>query len=792
MFPLGVTMPPVASLRRLLVHFLHAGTAANLLLALFALLIGPAAAEAQEGEGRQRAVVRGFVTDASSGQILPGANAALIAGLGAGDSLRVVRGAGADADGFYQIASVAPGRYLLRVSYVGYEAAVDTLRLGDQRIVQRNVALAPAGEELEEVVVEQEGGPAKVEAGLQRIRPADLDRIPTPGPTGDLAGYLQTLPGVVSLGDRGGQLYIRGGAPSQNQVLMDKMLLYRPFHIVGFFSAFPQDLISGVDFYAGGFPARYSDRISSVIDVTMRKGNEKEYGGAVSLSPFLNGVQAEGPIREGRTSLLVSVRQSAIEQTAPPILGEEQPLTFGEQFFKLQNTSDTGQCSLTGLHTYDRGQIDPERNDVFKWQNYGLGGRCLALSPRSPLTVEADFGVSRFSNEVGGGTDSDEQVDDRRASSIWNLYTNVDLSRPAGRSEVRGGFRVRARSVNYSLNERYQSIESREDFFISVGGYGGVTVPLGDDLEISPGIALRAPLSYGLTVQPRLRAQWRPFGSDAQTLNAAAGLYQQILTGVSDERDAGSVFTVWTPAPFEAGENVRPQAIHALLGWQQRLARGVSLSVEGYYKRLADQIVPIWDTNARFTTTFEEATGNVYGLDARATYDREPFYLYLGYGLSWTRYGLGQEEFGRWFGSPVQEYHPPHDQRHSLNAVASYQSGPWQVNARWQYGSGRPYTPPIGFGAYFDLRELPDVRGQIGTPRFLFERPYGGRLPAYHRLDVSLERRFDLDFADLTLEAGAINAYDRANLFYYDLFRQRRVDQLPVVPYLSLKLDTLP
>ena len=153
MFPLGVTMPPVASLRRLLVHFLHAGTAASLLLALFALLIGPAAAEAQEGEGRQRAVVRGFVTDASSGQVLPGASAALIAGLGAGDSLRVVRGAGADADGFYQIASVAPGRYLLRVSYVGYEAAVDTLRLGDQRIVQRNVALVPAGEELEEVVV---------------------------------------------------------------------------------------------------------------------------------------------------------------------------------------------------------------------------------------------------------------------------------------------------------------------------------------------------------------------------------------------------------------------------------------------------------------------------------------------------------------------------------------------------------------------------------------------------------------------------------------------------------------
>ena len=758
---------------------------AGICFALLASHIGAEAACAQES---QEVILRGFVSDAASGQALPGANVALIEA--SGDTKRVARGTAADADGFYQLGGVAPGRYLLRFSYVGYQTQIDTVRLGAERIVQRNVALRAAEETLEEVTVTQEGGAAKMEAGFQRIRPAELDRIPTPGPTGDLASYLQTLPGVVSLGDRGGQLYIRGGAPSQNQVLMDKMLIYRPFHIVGFFSAFPQDLIAGVDFYAGGFPARYSDRISSVIDVTMRGGNANRYGGAVSLSPFLNGVRVEGPLRKGGTSLLVSIRQSAIEETAPFLLGEEQPLKFGEQMFKLQNNGATGQCSLTGLHTYDRGKIDPERGDVFSWQNYALGGRCLTFSSRSPLTVETDFGVSYFDNEVGGAGDN-TQLDDTRQAGIWNLYTNVDLARPAGRSEVRWGFRVRARQVNYTLQERYQNIEADEDFFISIGSYGGATVPLGNNLEVSPSLSLRAPLSYGFSLQPRLRARWRPFGSEAQQLSGAVGLYQQILTGVSDERDAGSVFTVWTPAPFTE-EEVRPQAIHALLGWQQRFTRGVNASVEGYYKRLSDQVVPIWDTNARFTTTFGEATGNVYGLDARATYDRGPFYFYLGYGLSWTRYGLGQAEFGRWFGEPVQEYHPPHDQRHSLNAVASVELGPWQGNVRWQYGSGRPYTPPIGFDAWFDLRELPDPNRQLGTPRFLFERPYGGRLPAYHRLDVSLERTFALDFAELTLQAGAINAYDRDNLFYYDLFLQRRVDQLPLVPYLSLKLDTLP
>lgn len=759
-------------------------------LLLLASAVAPAAAAQEVAEG-QRVILRGFVTDASSGQALAGANVALLA-RGPDDSLTVARGAVVDGDGFYQLAGVKPGRYRLRVSYVGYVPVLDTLSLIAGRIMQRNVALQPAEEALEAVTVKEESGAAKVEAGRQRITPADLDRVPTPGPTGDLASYLKTLPGVVSLGDRGGELYVRGGAPSQNQILMDKMPVYRPFHIVGFFSAFPQDLISSVDFYAGGFPARYSDRISSVIDVKMRGGNDQKYGGTLSLSPFLSGVSVEGPIREGRSSLLVSIRQSAIEETAPTVLGRDLPLTFGEQFAKFQRTGANSQCSLTGLHTYDRGKLDFESDDVFKWNNYGLGGRCLAFSPSSAVTVEVDFGISYFDNEVGGERDDLDEEDDLRTADIWNLYSNVDLSRPLGsRAAVNWGFRVRARQASFELDEMFQRVENDEEFYITGGLYGGLDLAVTENLDVKPSLALKAPLGFGLSLQPRLRANWRPFGSDAQSLNAALGLYQQTLTGISDERDASSVFTVYTPAPFEEEGGARPRALQAILGWQQRAAHGINFSVEGYYKHLSQLPVPIFDTNARFTTTLDLATGNVYGLDARATFDRGPFYFYLGYGLSSTRYALDQAEFGRFFGDPVQEYFPPHDQRHQFNALASLELGKWQTSVRWQYGSGRPYTPPQGFDAFLDLRELPDPRERLGTPRFLFERPYGGRLPAYHRLDVSAERRFDFDRIDLTLKAGAINVYDRRNLFYFDLFTFRRVDQLPIVPYLALTIDTL-
>src|SRR5690606_24875027 len=150
----------------------------------------------------------------------------------------------------------------------------------------------------------------------------------TPDVEGDLATYLQTLPGVVTLGDRGGQLFVRGGTPSQNLVLIDGLLVYQPFHIIGFFSAFPQELVQSVDVYAGGFGPRYSGRVSSVIDVTMREGNKQRFEGAASVSPFLASARAEGPLRRGAVSFLASLRSSVIEPVAPTLIGQELPFQF--------------------------------------------------------------------------------------------------------------------------------------------------------------------------------------------------------------------------------------------------------------------------------------------------------------------------------------------------------------------------------------------------------------------------------------------------------------------------------
>src|SRR5690606_19205639 len=116
-----------------------------------------------------------------------------------------------------------------------------------------------------------------------------------------------------------------------------------------------------------------------------------------------------------------------------------------------------------------------------------------------------------------------------------------------------------------------------------------------------------------------------------------------------------------------------------------------------------------------------------------------------------------------------QRFHPPHDRRHQVNSMFSINLGRYVANIRWQFGSGLPFTQPFGFDEVFLFNEgLPDVNESYGTPRVILDKPYQARMPVYHRLDFSLERSFNFPFAEVALQAGAINMYDQTNIFYYD------------------------
>jgi len=251
-------------------------------------------------------------------------------------------------------------------------------------------------------------------------------------------------------------------------------------------------------------------------------------------------------------------------------------------------------------------------------------------------------------------------------------------------------------------------------------------------------------------------------------------------------RDAGSAFVAWLPTPNEK----RMESVHSLIGWQQQFGNGIQVSAEGYHKRLRNLPVTVWSTIAEFTTEIAFADGDVFGLDLRFEYGDPRFYGFVGYGFSWTEYTSAQDNFMDWFGAPVQSYHPAHDRRHQINSMATVDVGSYTFGVRWQLGTGLPFTRQMGFDGMLPFDDgLPNVRTTYGTPRVILDRPFEGRTPAYHRLDVSVEREFDLQFTTVDLQIGAINTYDRVNLFYYDVFTQRRIDQLPFAPYASVKME---
>ncbi|HAY37124.1 MAG TPA: TonB-dependent receptor, partial [Bacteroidetes bacterium] len=198
-------------------------------------------------------------------------------------------GAAADTDGFYVISRVPGGSYQLKASFIGFKDFEQAVVMVAGEIQSLNIELVVDDTTLGELVVEgarETAGVANITAGLQTIRPADISLVPSPDISADLVNYLTALPGVVSQGDRGGQLFIRGGEPTQNMVLLDGMQIFQPFHIVGFFSAFPSDIINTADVYAGGYGSKFGGRLSSVIDITARTGNKRRFVGAATLAPF--------------------------------------------------------------------------------------------------------------------------------------------------------------------------------------------------------------------------------------------------------------------------------------------------------------------------------------------------------------------------------------------------------------------------------------------------------------------------------------------------------------------------
>lgn len=747
--------------------------------ALLVLLLGTIMSQRAHA---QVAILRGTVTDAASGETLPGVNVVLLTGDG-----DLVKGAVTDESGVYALSRIARGVYTLRATFVGFDAWQESILISTDERTIVNIALQTSQSELGEVVVEgdRRDGIVKVTAGQTTVLPTDIDLVPSPDVSGDLVNYLTAMPGIVSVGDRGGQLFVRGGEPWQNLVLLDGMIVYQPFHVLGFFSAFPSDIISSVDVYAGGFPSQFGGRLSSVMDVRSRNGNKISYEASASIAPFITGFTLEGPLdTNGRVSFLTSYRESVIEQGASRLVSDDLPYAFGDFYGKIHALpSQNSQLSISLLTTHDEGAVfegtAAEPAEEVAWKNSAAGVRYTVLPNVLPALAQFGISVSKLESDQSVGTAN------ARSTEIQSVNSNADITYFNGNTTVRWGIFARSLRAESNLGGLFQNVELREEFLTEVGAYVEPEWEVRGGWDVRLGLRLHSFPSKSVSfAEPRLRLVRTGLVNE---ISLAAGVYHQEIVGLLDRRDAAGVFTAWAGVPDSFGV---PSSTHVIVGYQRTLSDALEVGVEVYGKQLRNLFIPEWTAFPRFTTNLQEADGDVVGGDFRLNYQNGPFGVFVTYGLSRTRYTAKQESLPIWFGTDELEFRPAHDRRHQVNVVSRLDTRVADLSVRWQFGSGLPFNQAQGFDGFVLLDGNVDVTTESGSRRVIFDEPFGGELPTYHRLDVSAEKSIELTgHGLLTLQAGVINIYDRSNLFFLDVFTQSRVDQIPIIPNFGLKLE---
>ena len=564
--------------------------------------------------------------------------------------------------------------------------------------------------------------------------------------------------------------------------------------MLGFYSAFPSDLLQSADLYAGGYDAAFGGQISSVLDVSARTGDLQRVQATASVAPFVASASAEGPVVPGVASVLASARVSTVEAIADRYVSAPLPFAFGDVFGKVYFTpSKTSRLSLTGLYTWDRGGIgDPDasatsvsRPEEVRYQNRAVGLRYVLLPADVPLLASVHLSYSDLLTELGPRA-TDSEAEDRaltRSSDRGRVDARFDLTYLLGRGSLRAGGFLLTNRIESDLGGLFQNVASDNAQFAEAGVYVQPELTLGP-LSVSPGVRVTTLPGQGQTfVEPRLRAAVE---AGPHRVSLATGLYNQPIIGLSDRRDATSIFTAFTLSPTAR----TPRATHYIAGYRLAAADWAEVSVEGFYKNLDDLSVAEFTSVPRLTTRLIPASGDARGLDLRGEVRRGGARLLVNYGLSSVRYQTISRQNDDLFGDAVFGFRPGHDRRHQATVVASAPVVGFTVAARFQFGSGLPYSRALGFDRYLFPDGSTDLYTNAGTARVLYERPFNSLLPDYHRLDVTVERLFPVPRGLFTVQAGLLNAYDRANLFAYDLFTLRRVDQLPVVPTLGLRFET--
>jgi len=715
--------------------------------------------------------IRGKITDKNTGEILAYGNVFI-------EELK--KGTSSDQNGYFIFTGIPSGKtYTLHVSYVSYESKSLKAQVLPNKITQIDFELEPVQIEMQtiEKVGEKIIRENETDIGLQRITVRELEMMPK-GVETDIFRSLQYMPGVRTTGDVSARYYVRGGGSDQNLVLLNNTTVYNPFHALGMFSVIDPEIINNLEFYKGGFTAEFGSRLSSVLKIITKDGNKNSFSGKASSSYLSGKLLLQGPIPGG--SFILSGRKSYANEILKKFLNNKRaPFDFHDLSFKV-NYADAdfipgAKFEVHGFLSNDKLLNDDPLKEDFGWTNNLVGFKWFHVYD-SPLFSEFDVSLSRFSGEVIPNlstTNPKENVvnDISLRSEFTYIFDSKD--------EINTGIHIKSINTKlFQLNQRgvptdINNTAANLALFFKYKFLRYKQVGL--DLGMRYNLAGLNKNGSGFP-EPRISATYRL--NDNIAIKGAWGIYQQEMTTLTNENEVISLFEPWVITPDYLSPS---RSIHYIIGLQTRFFETISFDIEGYIKKT--QNLPDLNRDKIYSTDPDlvAGKGDAYGWEFLLKYQDDPLNISAAYTLSWA-----YKEINDWV------YYPKYDSRHAVNLSLEYNIGSgWIASAIWLYNTGIPFTQILG---YYDKMYLTNIynQGLGGTyyqPYSILANINGGRLPEYHRLDLSLSKKFIFGPLKIDIDFSILNVYDRKNIFYYERDTGEIVNMLPFLPTATVQVE---
>ncbi|MEL7002765.1 MAG: TonB-dependent receptor [Bacteroidota bacterium] len=778
--------------------------------------------------GWSQSTISGKVIEEESGETLPYATVALKSS---------GKGVSTNQDGFFTLLNVSDADSILVVSYVGYESK-EVILTDDVRNKLLIIGLSVINEQLDEVVVSAQAYKVlNATSGISSatISTKQLSLLPSIGET-DIFRSLQLLPGVSGTNENSSGLFVRGGTPDQNLVLLDGMTVYKVDHFFGFFSAFNANAVKDVQLYKGAFPAKYGGRTSSVVDMTGKTGSFNKFQGGANVNFLSVNGYIEVPVSDkfsfllaGRRSYTDVIRSNVFTNITDNLVVSEfdnidqpgvnvtevQPdfyfFDWNGKFSYRPNEKDLFTISLYNgrdfldesrdlTFTVPNQQLDTEFDVIIKldeiteWGNKGgsakwsrqwspkLYSNVLIAGSEYFSTYDRDGSIeildatpdtTVFFGSAQSFEDNSVRDYSIRADFEWQVSENNKI-------DFGGSFTQTQIDYTNVRNDTLTILERQQE-----ANYGSIYVSnehtFDNKLTLSTGVRISDyENSSSLLIEPRVNLSYQL--NNKLKLKAAYGEHYQFVNRILNENISEGSRDFWLLADGDLVDVSK--ATHYIAGISYEVDQWL-FDIEGYYKDLRD----ISEFSLRFRRGIEINTDELFFTGDGIAKGLE-FLIQKKSGryTGWISYTLGsvRHTFEAFNGG--QEFPAIQDQLHEFKMLHSIEIDRWTLSSTFVYGSGRPFSEPLG---RYNI-ELLDGRSlnYVGVgPK------NGSRLPAYHRLDISAHYKFPIGKHKGDFGISVFNFYNRTNVWYkeYDFSQEpvlvSDITYLGITPNLSFGIQ---